>query len=143
MGWTHHWKRFESLPRDAFTAAAMDCAQLLGSLAIPLAGPTGAGRPTFSPQLVEFNGASPQHCEPLTVPVFEVDRHDRGYVRGFCKTEHAPYDLCVQLALIVLNHHLGEAFLVGSDGRDEDWAEARNKCQGTLGYGSGFHLLRD
>ena len=51
------------------------------------------------------------------------------FAMGYCKTDHAPYDLCVQLALIVLNHHLCDAFLVSSDGKDADWAMARSMCQ--------------
>lgn len=54
----------------------------------------------------------------------------------FCKTNHRPYDLCVQGCLIVLNHHLGsDRFRVSSDGKSRDWDEARNACQQILGYG--------
>jgi hypothetical protein len=53
---------------------------------------------------------------------------------------HLPYDVCVQTALIVLSHHLGSAIRIGSDGKDDDWAEARRICQEHLGYGEEFRL---
>ncbi|MEI7835659.1 MAG: hypothetical protein WCK05_04515 [Planctomycetota bacterium] len=79
-------------------------------------------------------------CEPFRVHRCEKDRHGRATTWSFCKTGRAPYDLCVQVALIVLRHHLGDLFTVGSDGCDGDWQQARRFCQEHLGYGQGFKL---
>ena len=51
-----------------------------------------------------------------------------------------PYDLHVQIALIILKHHLGDMITVTSDASDEDWQKATDFCQEKLGYGSDFKL---
>ncbi len=59
---------------------------------------------------------------------------------NFCKTAYKPYDLAVNLALIVAKHHLGQALLVDSDGSSEQWEEAMLICQHVLGFGKDFRL---
>jgi len=140
MGWTHHWQRETELPAPAFTQAVEDCSRILGNVNIPLAGPDGNGTPIFRPDVLAFNGAQPRSCERFEIHQVEFDRHGRRIVRSFCKTERLPYDLCVQLALIVFKHHLGDALQVGSDGSDEDWQTARNKCQEVASYAMDFQL---
>jgi hypothetical protein len=87
---------------------------------------------------IEFNGSPRASCEPFVVGRIEKDRRGTGTVWCFCKTERMPYDLCVQCALVVLRHHFGSRFKVGSDGTDDDWTEARNLVQNVLGYGGDF-----
>jgi len=50
-----------------------------------------------------------------------------------------PYDICVRAALIVLQHHLGEKFKVGSDDKT-GWAEAKQLVAANLSYGDNFTL---
>jgi hypothetical protein len=143
MGWTHNWQHDTELPTEAFARAAEDCSRLLGQMTISLSGPDGTGQPVFRPDAIAFNGTKPLNCEPFEIHQVEFDRHGRRVVRSFCKTEHLPYDLCVQLALIVLKHQLANTLTVQSDGTDDDWAKARAQCQELLGYGEGFRLSRD
>jgi len=143
MGWTHHWQRATELPAEAFAKAVQDCSLLLGKLGVSLAGPDGNGQPIFQPDCIAFNGANPLTCERFEIHQVDFDRHGRSVVWSFCKTEHLPYDLCVQLALIIFKHHLGDAVKVGSDGFDEHWQTAKTKCQELGGYGMDFRLTRE
>jgi len=59
---------------------------------------------------------------------------------AFCKTAFRPYDLAVQVCLIIFKHHLGPQFRVLSDGTNEQWQEACEVCQHLLGFGSEFRL---
>jgi len=56
------------------------------------------------------------------------------------KTAYKPYDLAVNVCLIIAKRHLKHAILVTSDGEDKDWEEARQLCQHFLGYGQKFKL---
>ena len=57
--------------------------------------------------------------------------------------EHCPYDICVQAALIIFKHHLGDFINVSSDGKGSDWDRARQSCEEHLGYGSDFILSQE
>ena len=109
-------------------------------LGVPLAGGDGTGKPIFGAEGIIFNGKTPSDYETFSVARTVTARHDEPKVFEFCKTEHRPYDLCVQAALIVLKHHLGEAIEVSSDGDDAAWATAGVACQKWLGYGMDFKL---
>jgi hypothetical protein len=61
----------------------------------------------------------------------------------FCKTAYKPYDLAVNVVLIIAKHYLGSRILVMSDGESKDWQDGRMLCQRFLGYGSDFRLDRD
>ena len=84
------------------------------------------GRRGFSNLMPSVLTASvaPAAVEPFEIHQTEFDRRGRQLVPSFCKTEHAPYDLCVQLALIVFKHPLGHTISVASDGKDTDWKDA-------------------
>ncbi len=146
MGYTHYWLRPRELDRARFAAAANDCRRLCNAAAVPLHGPEKTRYPVFTDYLVAFNGG----CEDFVVQcVCDADsperpsRSDARMHRGFCKTEHLPYEVCVQACLIALQHHLGPAFRVESDGSDEDWAAARALCERVAAYGLGFRLLHE
>ena len=140
MGWTHNWRRGTELPPSAFAAAVIDCRKTLPCTGIPLAGFDGNAQPMLQEDVIVFNGQGRAGCEPFEIHRTECDRHGRAVFWSFCKTEHLPYDLCVQMALVILKHHLAEMITVGSDGKDDDWAEARRHCQKQLGYGDTFRL---
>jgi len=140
MGWTHNWQRPTELPKEEFARAAEDCKKILATVDVPLGGFTGDGEPLFSADSIIFNGAGGSGCEPFEIARVEFDREGRESVLSFCKTGRAPYDICVQIALIVLKHHLGDAIIVGSDGDDSAWEEARAICHEVLGHGEAFEL---
>ncbi len=112
MGYTHYWERLEVLPRPQFVAAVEDCRRLCEALHIPLGDAEGNGNPTFTDAEICFNGhVTSGPWEPFHVPRIFRPRHPHQQGAGglwfsFCKTNHQPYDMCVQGCLIVLNHRL-------------------------------------
>ena len=140
MGWTHNWTRPAELPADAFAKAADDCRRAFALIGIPLAYAAGEGASVIADDRIIFSGPAGAGCEPFRVHRCEKDRHGGATTWSFCKTGRAPYDLCVQVALVIFCHHMGDLFTVGSDGCDEDWQQARRFCQECLGYGQGFKL---
>lgn len=140
MGWTHSWRRPTELPADRFAAAAADWRRVQDKVCVAIAGFDGTGEPQVDDEHIVFNGEAPHCCEPFEVARIEFDRRGCHTVASFCKTEHQPYDICVQAALIILKHHLGDAINVTSDGEDEDWQTGRRAVQDVLGYGGDFRL---
>ena len=112
----------------------------MATVDVPLGGFTGDGEPTFSADSIIFNGADGSGCEPFEIARVEFDRKGRESIFSFCKTEQAPYDICVQIALVVLKHHLNDAITINSNGDDSAWKAARTVCQKVLGYGVNFKL---
>src|SRR5687767_5122887 len=113
MGLTHYWQRPTELP-DTFGLAVRDVRRAVESAGVPIAGFEGSGPPLFREDCIIFNGAG-GGCEPFEIHQTEFDRRGRPMVSAFCKTEHAPYDLCVRVALVALKHHLKDALSVASD----------------------------
>ena len=56
------------------------------------------------------------------------------------KTARKPYDLAVQVCLIIAKNYLKDGIIIHSDGDIEEWGEAKEKCQYFLGYGEEFVL---
>lgn len=130
MGYTHYWyislKATDAL-RERLPAIAEDFKALL-PLVPPLAGPLGEGAPAFSAEEIAFNGPAPGDYESFIFPG-HYSLPEGGYLFGACKTgpseeERRPYDLAVQVALILARLHLGEAIRVRSDGHLASWVEA-------------------
>ncbi|MGD0784324.1 MAG: hypothetical protein ABR969_00720 [Sedimentisphaerales bacterium] len=140
MGWTHYWQRDVELPAKPFAEAVADCKKIFKLLTIPIGNAQGKGEPLLTDDKMEFNCADGYGCEPFIINRIQQPRHGRTIVAEYCKTEHLPYDLCVQCALIILQHHLAIAIKVMSDGTDYDWDEARRMCVKYLGYGNNFCL---
>jgi len=65
---------------------------------------------------------------------------DVGKYFDFTKTAYKPYDLAVNIALIIIKHHLGKKIKVSSDGELEHWQDAMELTQTVLGYGKNFKL---
>jgi len=53
----------------------------------------------------------------------------------FCKTNFKPYDLAVQVFLVIAKHHLGSRIIVASDGTIQQWLDAVQICQNAFSYG--------
>ena len=140
MGHTHYWQRPPQLPAPAFGRAVVDCRRVLPETNIPLAGANGTKKPFFRSDAIVFNGVGENAHETFAVRLEEADHGDGRPAFSFCKTEHKPYDLAVQVVLIVFQHHLGKQFGVSSDGDDAEWETARRLCQQVLGYGEDFQL---
>lgn len=143
MGLTHYWQRKIELPEKAFKGAVADCEKIIKFLNVPLGNAHGKNEPLFIDNKVEFNGVIGYGCEPFKINRIQPPRPGRRIVTEYCKTEHLPYDLCVQCALIIFQHHLGHNIKVMSDGSDYDWDEAKKICMKYLNYGSTFTLMKD
>ncbi len=138
MGYTHYWyiKDIQAV-RRALPLVASDLRHLLPQLP-PLAGWDGAGAPTIEDREIAFNGVSPNDYETFLLvsdPGAYINT-ERGLF-GFCKTGRRPYDLAVQVALLLLKWH-SEAIAPGavrlaSDGDLADWDRACRMVEG-LGY---------
>jgi hypothetical protein len=138
MGYTHYWyvKNTRAV-EQALPLVAGDLRQLLPQLP-PLAGWDGQGEPTLEAQEIAFNGVEPDDYE-----TFRLEARPEGYRQterglfGFCKTERHPYDLAVQVALVLLKWHsegvAPDAVEVDSDGNLVEWGEACRLVEG-LGY---------
>ena len=57
-----------------------------------------------------------------------------------CKTAYKPYDLAVNICLIIAKHYLGDKMVISSDGEMDQWRDAIEICQHFLGYGADFRL---
>ena len=140
MGYTHYWERPVRLLPRSFARAVADCQHLLPQLGVSLAGACGTGQPEFSPTAIIFNGSQGQSHETFRIDQTSSGRRHGPMVREFCKTARLPYDLAVQVALIVFQHRQGDCFHVASDGGTSDWDHARQICQEHLVYGGDFQL---
>lgn len=63
-----------------------------------------------------------------------------GYVFECTKTAYKPYDLAVNVALIIAKEYLKDDIVILSDGTDSNWVEGKQLCQHFLGYGENFKL---
>ncbi len=140
MGWSHYWQREPELSVVMFQSAIGDVQKILSEIDVPIAGSEGNGVPFLSLDKIVFNGVSGHNCEDFKVLRVDAPRRGRTKVNSFCKTENLPYDLVVQIALIIMKHYFSKAITVSSDGKDEDWQKAKDICQEHLGYGSDFEL---
>lgn len=59
------------------------------------------------------------------------------------KTAYKPYDILVNIALIIADHYLGDDIDISSDGTLEQWEDAMEICQRLFGYGKDFQLKEE
>jgi hypothetical protein len=153
MGITNYWYREKLIDSSIYKSILADfikARQELDRHGIFLASPDGRGLPVMNDYGVTFNGsASSQGCceaftftQELIFPFYEPRKKDGKYFQ-FVKTEGLPYDLAVEVFLIIAKHYLSDRILVSSDMSDSGWSEARECCQSSLGYGSAFLLEND
>ena len=65
------------------------------------------------------------------------------HIFGFTKTAYKPYDLAVNVCLIIAKHYLKKDIQISSDGEMVNWEEGMQLCQHFLGYGADFSLDGD
>jgi hypothetical protein len=139
LGLTHYWRCSPILPSAAFARAVEDCRRIMPRLGVALGwGSHGSEPAVFTDQAIMFNGVGPEYRECFVV--HQLDRRQMNHLQAFSftKTDGLPYDLCVRVALIILQHHMGKTFFVYSD--DQNWEDAMARCQEHLGYGREFRL---
>jgi hypothetical protein len=67
----------------------------------------------------------------------------KGLNFNFTKTAFKPYDLAVNVCLIIAKHYLKDEIRILSDGTKENWEEGKQLVQHFLGYGKDFKLDED
>lgn len=65
---------------------------------------------------------------------------EHGYIFECTKTAYKPYDLAVNVCLIIAKHYLKDDIVIRSDGEDSNWIEGVQLVQHFLGYGEDFKL---
>lgn len=133
MGYSHYWGRPPELDPARFLLFAEECKALRRAAGMPwlglfgglkVGGELGWGAPSFTKELVCFNGR-PQ-CEPLVLPChLPMGRQavgDYGLYWDGAKTNKLPYDQLVVAALLSFKSHFHEAALY-SDGDRDDWSD--------------------
>jgi hypothetical protein len=108
---------------------------------VALRGPDGTGDPVVAPTRVAFNGDASRNgaADPFLFPQDARAEGDSatldGRVRAGCDTALLPYDLAVCASLLIAKYHLGDAFVLHSDGKVEElgWPLAREVAGTALG----------
>lgn len=147
MGYTHYWRREQTLPKKQWNAFVEDVQTLLVRLPkhslsaggyskdapLVIAGPLGTGDPIIGPDVVSFNGSEEvrdddgsdlSHETFYLARVFEPEEWESpesGKYFAFCKTAQKPYDLLVCACLLSFKHHFPTS-VVSSDGGPSDWS---------------------
>lgn len=85
---------------------------------LKICGGMGVGKPTFSKEMINFNG---DESEGLDHETFHIEFNKPKW--DFCKTARKPYDMLVCLCLISLKNNI-EGFTFSSDGVLDDWEPA-------------------
>lgn len=134
MGYTHYWYHNRPFSKDEWTNIGIGFSNLVKALPdIRLAGVNGTGKLVFTADYLGFNGAAPHSCESFELFrtrdawATRLDRPENRPWRGFCKTNHQPYDLVVMALLLVVTEIAPSALNLESDEdmNGEAWAKAR------------------
>jgi len=110
MGYTHYWRKPESLAKNQFGRFVEDVEKIiLASSGIQLRNNMGEPGtvPEVTQELVSFNGAGTDAHEAFYVSREEPHGHRLadGRVFNFCKTAEKPYDAVVVACLYALIEH--------------------------------------
>lgn len=153
MGYTHYFYRNEvEHGKDAFARFVADVKTAYKRLPatagssggyyndkpLKIAGGNGTGKPVFNEDEICFNGNKKDDLwhETLYIPrVFEFEGGDYGKhqrerferdksIFAFCKTARKPYDLFVQVVLILYKQHFDDLVTIASDGKAGEWEVA-------------------
>lgn len=104
----------------------------------------------FETVMTRFDGSTWEKEPTQKVQYINSDGTERlndpksvGKFFEFCKTAYKPYDLAVNVCLIIAKHYLKDQILVHSDGELENWKDGMELCQHFLGYGDNFDLDKE
>lgn len=137
MGYTHYWRREKEINQFTFISILRDFQNVMPNLKI--------AEISLDQNEIAFDGIG-ETCETFVfertfTPYYEGQKPDEsGRYYNFCKTARLPYDLAVQVALIIAKRHLGDNIKIASDGNPSEWTKAIWYCQDRLGYGESFEL---
>lgn len=71
---------------------------------------------------------------PRILKPMEWQKPEKGKYFQFCKTAFKPYDLAVNVFLVIAKHYLKSKLKVTSDGTPNNWIEAVTICKNAFGY---------
>jgi len=128
MGYTHYWYRKPKLDGPNFAKVSKDFMSILPSLGCEIAGSDGSGSPDITNDLIMFNGVGKYAHETFMLELESNSINDKLKFE-FCKTARKPYDMAVQVCLLIAKYHFKNEFEVSSDGDMEDWEEAILLCE--------------
>lgn len=134
MGHTHYWYYNRPFTNEEWKQIDKGFSKLMNALPdLRLANVDGSGKPVVTGDYLGFNGLAPRAVEP-----FELFRTREAWEkhlgmangrkwRGFCKTEHQPYDLAVMALLLMVTEIAPGALTVESDEKMDgaEWERAR------------------
>lgn len=166
MGYTHYFMRKDiELSVKKFAAFAADVQKAFAKLPehsessggyhagerLQLAGGDGTGEAKVNNDEICFNGLGESGCETLYIPrVYPIGEEGsfgdyirkefarKGHVFDFCKTRRQPYDLAVQVTLILFKHHFKGRVNISSDGDPSDWTQAFDFVNKYFDYGCNY-----
>ena len=123
MGYTHYWtsRGFTGKEWSQLTSATSAIIDRAIQSGIEVTGPESEGPARANDLQITFNGAKGAACELFIL------RRTAG--RGFCKTQHLPYDAVV-VAVLIAAEATG-ALTWTSDGKDDDHAAGRRLAEGS------------
>lgn len=135
MGYTHYWYYNRAFTNYEWKEIGKGFSKLMKALPdVTLANVDGKGKPVVTGDYLGFNGLTPRTVEP-----FELFRTREAWAehvgntngrkwRGFCKTEHQPYDLAVMAMLLIVTEVAPGVLDVESDEKMDgaEWKRARD-----------------
>ena len=143
MGYENYFTALEKY--DNFKSVADDFRKMIPSLEyrdIWLTGKNGHYGPTITDHAIEFSGGSGAGLRPFVLHSVGKSMMNHFIMSNekvfYIKTQKLPYDLAVQIILIILAHY--NNINVASDGEMSDWRTAVLLCEKILKYGSDFKL---
>jgi hypothetical protein len=71
------------------------------------------------------------------------DPNENGLYGEWVKTGFRPYDIAVTAALLIAKRHLGDRFVVQTNGAEAQWSDGKRLCQMVLGYGDWFGIVEE
>ena len=124
MGYAHYWtsRGFTGKEWSQLTSAAMGIIARAKQSGIEIAGPNSVGAALVDDLRMSLNGLQGAACEPFTLS------HTAG--RGFCETQHLPYDAVV-VAVVIAAASTG-ALTWTSDGKVPDHEAGKRLAEGIV-----------
>lgn len=151
MGYTHYWERPLELEKERFSLLSNEVKKLFEAskeLGIKLSdGLDKKPEPFVDEEDIWFNGRGDESHESFHLPrIFtpqEWMKPSKAELYfSFCKTARKPYDLTVMAVLIAFKYHF-EGVTVTSDGKEDNWAPAKEMCNQLFGYRLDFKLSKE
>ena len=89
----------------------------------------GYSEPIVDNDKIIFNGGDDKRCDSFVIFAKCKDRYHNvssisNYYFDFCNTARKPYDIVVQMILLIFKHHMQDDIFIHSDSSNTDWINA-------------------